>query len=284
VKTCTPKDLNAYREVLLEKGLGYKLPPPVPDLCVAVLGELNKRDQNIFLAGRFSHGKAELLLLPPDEKVLRRFADAFLAVERLEDSRTRSGATKVAHAIEASLEDGDEDESKHEHPGWDGGKWVGPEKKRLEQAGYYRFETTPPGGYPPPVRGDTGTRRDREPLKRFREKGVEIFCVSPQRLHGEGDIYSSSAVSLLSETKPGQTPSVRSFEHEGRLWVAMGSMGRGPFTYYVDAYELVPASEWKGSKKPKPFWFYYGRKVSVRGKPHILGKKAKFIPDNAKGC
>lgn len=290
MKTCTPKDLDAYRDVLLEKGLGYKLPPSVVvDLCIAVLGGMNKRDQNIFVAGRFSDGKKELVLLPPDKKVLRRFADAFLVVERSEDfsDKTRSGAAKVAHAIEASLEqeadeEPEEPRSRHEHPDWDGEQWVGPTKKRLAEAGYYRFEKTPPGSYPPPVRGDTKTQRERDPLKDFKKKGVETFCVSPSRLHTGGDIASSTAVSILSDTRPGKIPTVKSFEHDGRVWVAMGGVSRGPFVYYEDAYELVAAGP-KAPKKPAG-WSYQGRKVLVRGKPYVLGKKAVFFPENAKGC
>ncbi len=270
MKPCTPKDLAAYRNVLLEKGLGFKLPAPAADLCVAVLEKLSKRDRNVFLAGRFSDGKKELLLLPPDEKVLRRFAVAFHSVE---DTK---GALALADVIEKSL-GAEEAESKHEQPGWDGTKWVGEEKKRLADAGYYRFEKTPPGGYPPPVRGDK-----RNVKLDFKEKGVEVFCVQPWRLHREGDIYSSTSVHLLSDSRV-KTPGVKSFEHDGRLWVAMGGAHRGPFTYYCDGYELVPASQWKGGKKAMAFG-YYGRKVSVRGKPYVLGKKAKFVPENAKTC
>jgi len=272
MKVCTPKDVNAYRKVLLEKGLGYKLPASAADLCVAVLGELSKRDKNIFLAGRFSHGRAELLLLPPDEKVLGRFAKAFRSVE---DAK---GASEIAGAIETSLVAKPEP-PRHDHPGWDGtkGRWVGPEKKRLAKAGYYNFEKTPPGGFPPHVRGDSRKRQ----IGVHREKGIETFCVSPHRLDNGGDIAEAYGLQTISEARPGTTPSVRAFDHEGRRWVTMGSVARGPFVYYADAYELVPAAEWK---KRKPKGHYGGAKVTVRGKPYVLGPKARFVPENAKDC
>jgi len=281
MKACTTKDVNAYREILLEKGLGYKLPTPVADLCVAVLGELRERDRNVFLAGRFSDDKTELLLLPPDEKVLRRFAEAFRSAEGLSDAsdRTRSGSAKVAEAIETTLGPKVDEESvpEHEYPGWDGQRWVGAERKRLAEAGYYNFETAPPGGFPPRVRGDARGKQ----LDVYREKGVEVFCVSPHRLDKDGDIAEAYGLQAISEARPGTTPSVRSFEHEDRRWVTMGSVARGPFVYYADAYELVPAAEWK---KRKPKGHYGGTKVTVRGERYVLGAKARFVPENAKTC
>lgn len=287
MKTCTPKDAAAYRAMLLEKGLGYKL-RPAAELCVAVLNELRQRDQNVFLAGRFSDGRTELLLLPPDEKVLTRFAEAFRNAAVSDDSpaRVSDGAVQVAESIEAflrkpDLEDDDEDDEVEEpdivdYPGWDAlkGRWVGDERKKL--AKFYRdFESTPPGGYPPPVKGEG---RDRYEVGK--ERGVKTYCVAPSRLLRDGDIGSSSAVQLMSEG--GKIPSVRSFEHDGKLWVAMGNAGRGPFTYYFDAYELLDSA----AKPPKKVekWSYRGRKVTVRGKSYVLGSKARFVPENAKVC
>jgi hypothetical protein len=270
VKTCTPKDVSAYRQVLLEKGLGYRISPA---LCEAVLESLGERDRNLLLAGRFSYGKAEILVLPPDEKVLRRFAKAFRSV-------ATPRAPEIADEIEASLEAGtkESEEPEHDHPGWDRakGRWTGEEKRRLAKAGYAGFETTPPGGYPPRVRGDARERL----FEVKREKGVETFCVPPWRLHAGGDIASSSAVQIVSETQPGKMPSVRAFEHEGRRWVSMGSVARGPFVYYFDAYELVPA----GKRVKKGKGHYAGAKVLVRGEPYVFGPKARFVPDNAKVC
>lgn len=163
------------------------------------------------------------------------------------------------------------------------------------------FTTPPgtPGSYPPSLPKGL-VRPSRIP------PGIPLYCVDPADLVPyEGPMSSGYAARALSETgspvsyrdpRP-KIVSVEPFEHEGRLWVHVGtlSIGKAPYVLWAKAHELLPLKSWKG-----PVYEHYldlpraGRTMLERGyegllvkyknKKHVLGPEAIFVPLNHPEC
>ena len=100
---------------------------------------------------------------------------------------------------------------------------------------------------------------------------MKVF-VPAERLDGdlwlkEGDIAAVSQGSIPGNRK------LKSFTHEGKSWVSIGSSG-SLYQLTAHCYELLPVCPGTPAKVP---YSYEGEDVNVKGKPYRLGVKHEFV-------
>lgn len=104
---CSSKELKAYRDLLLEKGIAVSLGESkiAAEICRWALPEFDEETANLFVAGRFSSGAEELLILPPDQDVLRAVKRGLHKAFPVhgEDSRAKDFGRGAGFAIERAL-------------------------------------------------------------------------------------------------------------------------------------------------------------------------------------
>lgn len=98
---CSSKELKAYRDLLLEKGIAVSLGESkiAAEICRWVVPEFDEATANLFVAGRFSSGAEELLILPPDRDVLMAVKRGLLKAKyptRRGPTRTLKSGEKVS--------------------------------------------------------------------------------------------------------------------------------------------------------------------------------------------
>ncbi len=134
-------------------------------------------------------------------------------------------------------------------------------------------------------------------------------CVDPARLvpysSARGAISRDYAGQRLSETggprsttdpKP-RVVDVEPFTHDGKLWVHVGTLsyGAAPYVLWAKAHELLPLKAWRGpvyrhyldlprAKRTMLEGGYEGLVVKFKGKDHVLGPEAIFVPLNHPRC
>lgn len=265
--TCTKKDVEKYRELLLEVGVAVELPNATASetICKKLTDRsttnphLAEELQNLLDHAFFHSDKTYLFVIPPDKQVSLQVSSALFAEAMRSSGKTRG----IFHDAMFELHRAHSNRFKGESDVPLGGT--------MRVASYLPeegFDPKPPIKFPLSyfeyTVGDDG------------EKGVLR----------KGDSITSISNGI-----------VHAFEHEGSLYAVTGLVSgfqKGGKRYYSSAsvHRLVPRSEWKKKvfKKQDELYRLWDQKkvlrgvmdglaVKLKGSPYVIAESLYAIPD-----